>query len=158
MTAKKPSAIGAAIVALAGSPAHAEVTRVDIVKRIDIAGSSYEKLAGTVHFAIDPTRPRNQIVVDLDKASRNASRLVEFSSDLYVLRLKDPTRGNGAMLVEMSNRGSRSALRLFNGVPLGGVSRSAADRRWESSVRASASCESAGRFTPAGRGWHYASG
>jgi hypothetical protein len=53
-------------------------------------------------------------VVDLDKASRNASRLVEFSSDLCVLRLKDPTRGNGAMLVEMSNRGSRSALRLFN--------------------------------------------
>jgi len=32
MTAKKLSAIGAAIVALAGSPAHAEVTRVDIVK------------------------------------------------------------------------------------------------------------------------------
>ena len=57
--AKKLSAIGAAIVVLAGSPAHAEVTR-----RIDIAGSSYEKLAGTVHFAIDPTRPRNQIVVN----------------------------------------------------------------------------------------------
>ena len=82
MTAKKLSAIGAAIVALAAPPAHAEVTRVDIVKRIDIAGSSYEKLAGTVHFAIDPTRPRNQIVVDLDKAPRNASGLVEFSSDL----------------------------------------------------------------------------
>ena len=82
--AKKLSAIGAAIVALAAPPTHAEVTRVDIVKRIDIAGSSYEKLTGTVHFAIDPTRRRNQIVVNLGKAPRNAQIACVYEVDPFV--------------------------------------------------------------------------
>ena len=32
----------------------AEVTRVDVAKRADIGTSGYEKIAGTMHFAVDP--------------------------------------------------------------------------------------------------------
>jgi hypothetical protein len=100
--------------ALSARLARAEVTRVDIAKRADIGMSGYEKMAGTVHFAVDPKDPHNRIVVDLDKAPRNNDGRVEFSADMYVLRPKDPARGNGSALVEVSNRGGRGAIQLFN--------------------------------------------
>src|SRR5262245_41319033 len=112
--ANRLAAIVVVVVAASAAPARADVTRVEITTRVDIAGSSYEKLAGTVYFAVDPKNPHNAIVVDLDKAPRNAAGLVEFSSDFYVLRPKDPARSNGAALVEVSNRGGRGALRSFN--------------------------------------------
>lgn len=94
--------------------AAAEVTRVDITTRADIGLSGYEKLAGTVHFAVDPANPHNRVIVDLDKAPRNAAGLVEFSADMYIVRPKDPERSNGSALVEVSNRGNRSLIRTFN--------------------------------------------
>ena len=36
-----------------------EVTRVDIAQRSDVGTSGYEKIVGTIHFAIDPGHPRN---------------------------------------------------------------------------------------------------
>ena len=96
------------------SVARAEVMRVDISKRADIGQSGYEKVAGTVHFSVDPKHPRNAVVVDIDKAPRAAAGRVEFSADLYIIRPKDQMRGNGSVLVEVSNRGGRGAIRLFN--------------------------------------------
>src|SRR5436190_21963174 len=86
----------------AASNLYAEVTHLDITTRADIGTSGYEKVSGILHFAVDPHDPRNAIVVDLDKAPRNAAGLVEFSSDMYIVKPKDPTRGNGAALVEVS--------------------------------------------------------
>src|SRR5207249_2045397 len=83
----------------------ADVTRVDVAKRADIGASGYEKIAGTVHFAVDPNDPRNAVIADLDIAPRNAAGLVEFSADMYVLRPKDAAHSNGSALVEVSNRG-----------------------------------------------------
>jgi len=108
------AAVAWALVATWVSPARAEVTRVDIVRRADIGMSGYEKIAGTIHFAVDPGNPHNAIIVDLDKAPRNADGRVEFSADLYIMRPKDATRGNGSVLVEVSNRGGRGAIRQFN--------------------------------------------
>src|SRR5262245_40491334 len=105
--------IVAAVLGSTGA-ARAEVVRVDIAKRADIGQSGYEKVAGTVHFSVDPKNPRNAIVVDLDKAPRTAAGRVEFSADVYIIRPKDQMRGNGSVLVEVSNRGGRGAIRLFN--------------------------------------------
>src|SRR5688500_9894910 len=91
--------------------ARAEVMRVDITKRADIGQSGYEKVAGTVHFSVDPTHPRNAVVVDIDKAPRAANGRVEFSADVYLIKPKDPARGNGTVLVEVPNRGRRSLIR-----------------------------------------------
>jgi hypothetical protein len=52
--------------------------------------------------------------VDLDKAATNASRRVEFSADLYVLRPRDLARSNGVALVEVSNRGRKGLLSGFS--------------------------------------------
>src|SRR5687767_1433941 len=86
--------------------AGAEVVRVDVARRADLGASGYEKIVGTVHFAVDPRQPVNQAVADLDRAPKTAGR-VEFSADLYILRPKDATRSNGVALVDVLNRGRK---------------------------------------------------
>lgn len=94
--------------------ASAEVTRVEILARSDIGASGYEKITGRLHFAVDPGDARNRVIADIELAPRNASGQVEFSSDLSILKPKVPAAGNGAALVEISNRGGRGLLGLFN--------------------------------------------
>src|SRR5690349_3844747 len=78
----------------------AEVTRVEISSRQDVLGGksfgsvgAYEKLSGKVYFAVDPKNSHNKIIVDLDKAPKNAQGRVEFSADLFILRPKDASKG-----------------------------------------------------------------
>ena len=104
----------------AGADAH--VTRVEIISRTDIAdgrafglAGAYEKIVGRVYFAVNPDNLHNKLIVDLDKAPRNAQGEVEFSADLYILRPKDMDKGNGAVLFEVSNRGGKGIHRLVNG-------------------------------------------
>ncbi len=106
---------------LVAAPAAAEVVRIDVQSRSDLAGGAafgppgaYEKLSGKVYFAVDPTLPANRIVTDLDKAPRNAAGKVEFSSDFFVIKPKRIERGNGAVLYEVSNRGGKGMLGFFN--------------------------------------------
>jgi hypothetical protein len=105
--------VAAAFALLSSQVARAEVTRVEIATRADVGISGYEKIIGTIHFAVDPKAARNRVVVDLDKAPVNANGLVEFSSDLYILRPK-ATPGNGAALVDILNRGNKIVLNGFN--------------------------------------------
>jgi len=111
--AGRRSAIAIAIALCACGTARAEVARVDVAKRADVGTSGYEKIVGTIHFTVDPKLPRNRLVADLDKAPTNAAGLVEFSSDLYILRPK-ATPGNGAALVDIANRGNKVVLNGFN--------------------------------------------
>ena len=107
------AACGAVVLAASAAAADAEVTRVEIARRADLGLSGYEKIVGTIHFAVDPKDPHNRLVVDLDKAPVNAEGRVEFSSDLYILRPKAP-RGNGAALVDILNHGNKVVLDGFN--------------------------------------------
>jgi hypothetical protein len=102
-------------------PVQAGVTRIEIISRSDLLNGkefgpagAYEKIVAKVHFAVDPNNPRNKVIVDLDKARRNEQGLVEFSADLYILRPKDLSRGNGAALFEIPNRGGKGMVRFFN--------------------------------------------
>ena len=103
------------------SAASAEVIRIDIDTRSTVANGksygisgSFERIAGTIHFAIDPENPANQIVADIDYAPRNAAGLVEFSSDFYLIKPTDIARGNGTVLYEVSNRGGKGMLGYYN--------------------------------------------
>jgi hypothetical protein len=105
----------------AASCAHAAVTRIDVLERSDVlegkefgAAGAYERITGKVYFTVDPALPANRIITDIGLAPRNAEGLVEFSSDLYVLKPRDPARGNGAVLYEVSNRGRKGMLQMFN--------------------------------------------
>ena len=93
---------------------NAGVVRVEVSDRSDIPVAGYEKVTGKVHFAVDPKLAANQIITDIDRAPRNAQGLVEFAADLYVLRPKDRSKGNGTALLEISNRGGRGLLGMFD--------------------------------------------
>jgi hypothetical protein len=104
------------IAAAAVSPvsrAEAEVTRVEVRTRTDIGASGFEKIVGVVHFEVDPKDPRNQPIADIDKAPVNARGRVEFSSDLYIIRPKEPSRSNDIALVEVVNRGRKLVMSGF---------------------------------------------
>ncbi len=75
---------------------------------------AYERLAGTVHFAIDPHEPGLPFVCDLDLAPLNAQGLVEFSATLDIVKPVELSRGNGRVLYEFSNRGGRAAITGLN--------------------------------------------
>ena len=109
------------LAALMAAPASAEVVRIEVHSRGDLVGGQpfgaagpYEKLAGKIFFAVDPSLPANRIVADLDKAPRNAAGQVEFSSDFFLIKPKNIARGNGAVLYEVSNRGGKGMLGFFN--------------------------------------------
>jgi hypothetical protein len=109
------------VVAFAPADMRAEVTRVEITSRQDVlngkafgAVGAYEKLAGKVYFAVDPNNPHNKIIADIDKAPKNSEGKVEFSADLFILRPKDPSHGNGVALFEVVNRGNKGLLGVFN--------------------------------------------
>ena len=99
----------------------AEVTKVVISNRQDVLQGKpwgntgpYEKLTGKVYFAVDPNNPRNKMIVDIDKAPRDAKGKVEFSADLFILRPKDSSKSNGVCLFDVPNRGGKGALTTFN--------------------------------------------
>ncbi len=102
----------------------ARVASIQIKARNSFAGGAafgttgaYETLAGTVNFVVDPADPRNKVVFDLDKAPLNSAGMVEFSADFFILKPVDVTKGNGTLLTEVVNRGSKNALAYFNDAP-----------------------------------------
>src|SRR5580700_3170937 len=104
----------------AGADAH--VTRVEIISRTDVLdgrafglAGGYEKIVGRVYFAVNPENLHNRLIVDLAKAPRNAQSEVEFSADLYLLKPKDMSKGNNAVLFEVSNRGGKGILHIVDG-------------------------------------------
>ena len=98
------------------------INRVDITERLspvfdgtrfDGVGP-YEAISGTVHGALDPAHPLNAVIVNLDKAPRDANGLVEYRSDFTVLKPVDLPRGNGWLLYDVPNRGNKLALTRLN--------------------------------------------
>src|SRR5712691_4145045 len=105
----------ALLFALAPATIRAEVTRVEISNRQEVLGGkafgevgAYEKLVGKVYFAVAPENPHNRIISDIEKAPRNSQGKVEFSADLFILRPKDPARGNGVLFFDVVNRGNKA--------------------------------------------------
>src|SRR5262245_660914 len=99
---------------LSAAAAPGELVKLTILDRKPFAEGKafgdvgpYEAITGVAHFAIDPAAARNKVIVDLDRAPRNADGKVEFESDVYILAPKDPGKGNGAILYDVNNRGNK---------------------------------------------------
>jgi hypothetical protein len=103
------------LAACALSPA--AVTKIYLVERHDIPGYPYERVVAKAHFAIDPNAPANRLIRDIQFAPRNDEGLVEFSADLYVIKPRNSAEGNGTALFEVSNRGNKGMLGMFNHAP-----------------------------------------
>jgi hypothetical protein len=115
------AAVATLIAGFAPPILRAEVTRIEITSRQDVLGGkafgtagSYEKLNGRVYFAVSPENAHNKIIADLDKAPRNAQGKVEFSSDLFIIKPKDPAHANGVLFFDVVNRGNKGLLPVFN--------------------------------------------
>lgn len=98
---------------------HAEVVKVEITRRADVAGGrsfgsvgAYELIEGRILFAFDPANRYNARIVDLDKAPTQNGR-VEAWADFAALRPKTPVP-NGVALFEVSNRGLKYLLQVLD--------------------------------------------
>jgi hypothetical protein len=100
---------------VAGSPASslAEITRIAIQVAQpygDFAAGKYIRLEGEALGALSP----GEAIPDLDKAPRNATGLVEYRTRVTLLIPESPRNGNGALVVELANRGRAISHALYN--------------------------------------------
>ena len=75
----------------------------------------FERLAGRAHFAVDPDAGAYAEVVDLGKVPRNGAGLVEYVSDVCILKPVGP--GNRRLFFGYGNRGNKRELQFFNDAP-----------------------------------------
>ncbi len=101
--------------------ATAAVRHVRVVDRTDVLGGAsfgsagpYERLVMKAEFAVDPKNPANRIITDIDRAPKGDDGRVGFFADAIVVKPRDPARGNGTILFEVSNRGGMGLLRMFD--------------------------------------------
>jgi hypothetical protein len=91
----------------------ARVVRFVVEQRQPFAGGVewgtsgvYERLVGTAYMEVDPGDPLNALIVDLDKAPRNAGGKVEFSTPFFILKPVDMARGSHKIYYTVNNRGN----------------------------------------------------
>src|SRR4051794_17428678 len=99
-----------ALLACASVLCPAALQRIYVSERTDVLegrafgpAGPYERITGRAHFTVDPNLAANRAIVGLDRAPRNSAGLVEFSSDFYMLKPRDPAKGNGTVLFEVVN-------------------------------------------------------
>jgi hypothetical protein len=135
--------------------AEARITRIEITERESptfegtVFGDvgQYEKLRGTMHGEVDPADPLNVVIVNLDKAPRNARGMVEYVTNFLMLKPVDMRRGNGKIFYTINNRGNTGVRSLTDSTTGGNNPTAAADAGNESRCARATPCS-----TPDGRG------
>ena len=74
----------------------------------------YEKVVLKAHGELDPSAPHNAIIADIALAPKNGRGMVEYSTEVYLLKPADLRRGNQRMFFEVLNRGNKLSLADFN--------------------------------------------
>jgi len=104
-------AVACALLA-ASAPASARLTAITITAVEPFApgtsfgeAGAYERVKGVFRGELDPQDARNRVIVNLDKAPRNASGKVEYEADFFMLRPAEPARANGKIVYDVTNRG-----------------------------------------------------
>lgn len=99
----------------------AEVIRVEIKDRRPVldgkifgTSGNYEHLRGLVYFEIDPDLPINRIISDVALTPRNSNGKVSFSANFDLIKPVSEVKGNGTLLFEVSNRGGKGLMGMFN--------------------------------------------
>jgi hypothetical protein len=71
---------------------------------------AYERVIGVAKGEVDPKAAGNRNIALIDKAPVNERGRVEYAADFFILRPKDPAKGNGRILYEVNNRGRKMLL------------------------------------------------
>jgi hypothetical protein len=100
---------------LVAAPAGARLTEIHVVSVEPFAESAafgdtgaYERVKGTFKGELDPGDPRNRVIVNLDKAPKNAAGRVEYEADFFILRPADAARANRKIIHDVTNRGRKN--------------------------------------------------
>jgi len=107
-------------IALIGPVAQAKVTRLEITSNQpygSFRAGDYTRWEGRVVGELAPTSGG---IPDLEKATHNANGMVDYAARIILFMPTDPAVGNGALLVDVPNRGKAYANALYNsprGVP-----------------------------------------
>ena len=116
----RKSLIAGVALALLATAARAEVERLNITERTPFAGGqsfgatgAYEKLRGVAHIALDPQSPADRVIVDLDRAPRDADGKVRFDSEFVMLR--PVSSAPSTLIYDVNNRGGIAILGQVNG-------------------------------------------
>jgi alpha/beta hydrolase family protein len=108
--------------------ADARITHIEIAKTEPAFGGQsfgdigpYEHLTGRVMGELDPADPANSGIQDINLAPRNARGMVEYVTNIELLKPADMARGNRILFFEVNNRGNKLAPGSFNEGLAGGV-------------------------------------
>ncbi len=75
---------------------------------------AYERIVARAHGELAPGAAANGVIQDLVLAPRNARGMVEYTTDVEILRPKSAAKSNGILLFDVPNRGNKRALTMFN--------------------------------------------
>jgi hypothetical protein len=101
-----------ATTAAAPSGALAKITRLEITTRQQdgsFQAGDYVRWEGRIHGELSPSA---ETIPDLDKPARNARGMVEYTARIMLFFPAEPAHGNGALLVDVPNRGHAYARAL----------------------------------------------
>ena len=65
----------------------------------------FDLIRATAHYAVDPLWDDHRRITDLELAPRGADGCVRFRGDLVLIRPHNPSAGNGALVIDVPNRG-----------------------------------------------------
>src|ERR1700722_14966694 len=106
----------------------ARITHIEIAKTEPAFGGqffggagAYDHLTGRVTGELDPADPANSGIQDINLAPRNARGMVEYVTNIELLRPADIARGNRILFFEVNNRGNKLAPGSFNVAAAGAV-------------------------------------
>src|SRR3954469_14845819 len=102
-------------------PAQARITRIEIStvapafdgQAFGTTGA-YERLQGRAYGEVDPKDVKNAIIQDIALAPRNARGMVEYTTNVEILRPADRQKGNGTLFFNVVNRGNKHGIVSFN--------------------------------------------
>src|SRR5271170_4470921 len=108
--------------------ADARITHIEITKsepafdgRCFGDAGAYEHLTGLVTGELDPADPANSGIQDINLAPRNEHGMVEYVTNIELLKPADMAKGNRILFFEVNNRGNKLAPVIFNEGVAGGV-------------------------------------
>jgi Alpha/beta hydrolase domain len=121
IVAVRALATTAVLLALAPVASQARIVRVEITQTTPAWGGrnfgeigGYERVIGKVYGEIDPQSPSSSMIQDIALAPKNARGMVEYSTDIDILRPADRTKSNGVLFFNIINRGNKGGLALIN--------------------------------------------
>ena len=110
-----------AFVALAPTVSQARIVRLEIAETKPAFGGRnfgevgvYERVIGKAYGEVDPQQASNAVIQDIALAPKNAKGMVEYSTDIDILRPADRTKANGVLFFNIINRGNKGGLALIN--------------------------------------------